>query len=194
MREDNPWQLVQSKTMYENSWMRIVEDKVITPTGSDGIYAYLDSKDSVMIAVLNDNHELYLVRTFSYPDKSWNWELPGGNSDGEDVAVASKRELEEETGIIAKTWEKLGSTRVCNGFMTEHMATYLATDVAFDGEREQADEQISEARFMPMDEVDRMIERGEINDGQSITGIHLTQKWLERHNEQKQPTTDKKQL
>lgn len=180
MHENNPWQLIESKTMYENRWMRIIEDQVITPTGNNGIYAYLDSKDSVMIAVLNDDRELYLVRTFSYPDKSWNWELPGGSSDGEDVAAASKRELEEETGIIATTWEKLASTRVCNGFMTERMTTYLATNAAFDGEREQADEQISEARFIPMDEIDRMVERGEINDGQSITGIHLVQKWIDK--------------
>lgn len=180
MRSENPWKITATKVVYQNPWMRIIEDKVTTPTGNDGIYAYLDSKDSVMIAVLNDAGELYLIRTFSYPDKSWNWELPGGSSDGEDAATASRRELEEETGIIAKTWEKLGSTRVCNGFMTERMTTYLATDAAFDGEREQADEQISEARFIPMDEVDRMIERGEVNDGQSITGIYLAQKWLDK--------------
>ena len=183
MRADNPWKITSSQVVYKNRWMQIVEDKVVTPTGAEGIYAYLDSKDSVMIAVLNDQQELYLVKTFSYPAKSWNWELPGGNSDGEDVAVASKRELEEETGILAKSWQQLGLTRVCNGFMTERMATYLATDLSFTGNREQADEQISEAKFFPMHEVDQMIERGEINDGQSITGIHLAQKWLERDKE-----------
>jgi len=184
MRTDDPWQLVDSKTVYENRWMHIIEDSVITPTGNEGVYAYLDSKDSVMVAVLNDNNQLYLARTFSYPDKSWNWELPGGSTDGEDTSTASKRELEEETGILANTWEQLGNTRVCNGFMTEHMATYLATDVSFDGEREVADEQISEARFFDMSEVDAMIERGEINDGQSITAIHLAQKWLQRQEEE----------
>lgn len=184
MRDDNPWKLLSSEIKYQNNWMRIVEDSVITPSGSAGIYAYLDSKDSVMITVVNDDEELYLVRTFSYPDKSWNWELPGGSTDGEDAAIASKRELEEETGILAKTWQKIGSTRVCNGFMTERMTTYLATDVSFDGEREIADEQISEARFFDMQEVDAMIERGEINDGQSITAIHFAQKWLQRQEEE----------
>lgn len=180
MRTDNPWQIVTSKTVYENRWIKIVEDSVITPSGSNGIYTYMKSKDSVIITVLNNSNELYLIRAFSYPDKSWNWELPGGGSDGEDVARASKRELEEETGIKANTWKKLGSTRVCNGLMTERMTTYLATDISFDGEREVADEQISEARFFAMQEVDAMIERGEINDGQSITAIHLVQKWLQR--------------
>jgi 8-oxo-dGTP pyrophosphatase MutT (NUDIX family) len=182
MRSDNPWKIHSSKTIYKNPWMRIQEDTVTTPTGNDGIYGFMESSDSVMIAVLNDKDELYLVHTFSYPAKSWNWELPGGNTDAEDSFKASKRELEEETGIIANTWEKIGYTRVCNGFMTERMVTYLATDISFSGEKEQADEQIDEAKFVSMNEVDTMIERGEINDGQSITGIHLVQKWLERKN------------
>src|SRR3990167_1820385 len=103
MRDDNPWKLLSSEVKYQNKWMRIVEDSVITPTGNEGIYAYLDSKDSVIVAVLNDDNQLYLTRTFSYPDKSWNWELRGGSTDGEDTSTASKRELEEETGILAKT-------------------------------------------------------------------------------------------
>lgn len=180
MRSDNPWKVRSSKTIYKNPWMRIQEDTVVTPTGGDGIYGFMDSSDSVMITVLNDKNELYLIHTFSYPASSWNWELPGGNTDAEDSFKASKRELEEETGIIANTWKKLGYTRVCNGFMTERMVTYLATDISFTGRKEIANEQIDVAKFVPMTEIDAMIERGEINDGQSITGIYFVQKWLTR--------------
>lgn len=180
MRSDNPWKVTSSKITYKNPWMRIREDTVVTPTGGDGIYGVMESHDSVMIAVLNDDDKLYLVRTFSYPASSWNWELPGGQSDGEDVAKASKRELEEETGILANTWEKLGETRVCNGFMTERMATYLARDLSFLGMKEVSNEQIDTAEFFSMNDIDTMIENGDINDGQSITGIHLAQKWLAR--------------
>lgn len=180
MRSDNPWKVKSSKIVYQNPWIRIREDQIVTPTGKDGIYGLMESNDSVIVTVLNEKNELYLVRAFSYPATSWNWELPGGSSDGEDTAVASKRELEEETGILAQTWIKLGNTRVCDGLMTERMATYLATDISFSGNKEVADEQIDQARFFPMAEVDAMIERGDINDGQSITAIHFVQKWLEK--------------
>ena len=96
MRTDNPWQLVSSKTVYENRWIRIVEDSVITPTGNEGIYAYLDTKASVIVTVLSNDNELYLIRSFSYPDKSWNWGLPGGGSEGEDVAVSSQFLIDSE--------------------------------------------------------------------------------------------------
>lgn len=65
--------------------------------------------------------------------------------------------------------------------MTEQMATYLAKDISFSGEKEVSNEQVDTAKFVSMSEVDAMIERCEINDGQSITGIYLVQKWLEKN-------------
>lgn len=182
MRTDNPWTVTSTKTVYQNPWIKVREDTVVTPTGKNSIYGVMESNDSVMIAALNEKDELYLVRAFRYPDQSWGWELPGGGGDKQDPIAASKRELEEETGITAKSWQKLGETLVCNGLMTEKMTTYLAYDLSYDGTKEVADEQIDDAsRFFSMNEVDAMIERGEINDSQSITGIYLVQKQLARN-------------
>lgn len=85
--------------------MRIREDAVVTPTGGDGIYGLMESSDSVMITVLNDKNELYLIRTFSYPAASWNWELPGGQSDGQDVAVRPNVSLRKKR----VSWPRHGS-------------------------------------------------------------------------------------
>jgi 8-oxo-dGTP pyrophosphatase MutT (NUDIX family) len=181
MKESNPWKLLSSRTVYQNPWVRVREDKVITPTGNEGVYGVMESNDSVMIVVLNDKHEVYLVRTFSYPAQSWNWELPGGGGDKQSPIAAAQRELEEETGIHATSWDKLGETRVCNGLMTERFTTYLARDVAFTGTKEQADEQISEAMFVPLAKVYDMVASGEINDSQSMTGLFLLQRWLDTY-------------
>jgi 8-oxo-dGTP pyrophosphatase MutT (NUDIX family) len=152
----------------------------ITSTGSNGIYGFMESKDSVVTAAINDQGQLYLVRKFTYPSRSWHWEVPAGGSDGQDALTAAKRELEEETGIIARSWEKLGYTRVCSGLMTERTTTYIASDIAFEGTKEVADEQIDTGQFFSMEEIDTMITSGEIDDGQSITSLYFVQKYLHK--------------
>ena len=179
MNTENPWTTVRSEVKYKNPWITIHEDTVITPEGNDGIYGYVESKDSVMIVALNEQNEVYLVRAFSYPVKSWSWELPGGGGEGEDALIASQRELVEETGISAKSWHKLGSTRVCNGLMTERLVTYLAQDITL-GERIDSDDTalVTNGTFYSFDAVHEMIKNGDIDDGQTITGLYLAEQFL----------------
>lgn len=181
MKDTNPWKTLSSKTVYQNPWMRVREDIVVRPDGSDGIYGVMESKDSVIVVVLNEDNDVYLIRSFNYPVSTWSWGLPGGGGDDEEPEVASKRELAEETGIIANRWTFLGKTRVSSGLMTEKMAVYLAQDLSF-GERLAADdtELINDAKFVSFDEIDRMIAENEIDDAQTVTGLYLALRWLDR--------------
>lgn len=165
--------------MYQNPWMRIREDAVVRPDGSNGIYGVMESKDSVVIVAMNENNEVYLIRSFKYPVLAWSWGLPGGGGDNEEPEIASKRELVEETGIIAKKWTSLGSTRVSSGLMTERMSVLLAQDLSF-SDRPIADdtELIEEGKFISFDEIDEMIEKNEIDDAQTVTGLYLALRWL----------------
>ncbi|HSW91659.1 MAG TPA: NUDIX hydrolase [Candidatus Saccharimonadales bacterium] len=181
MKDLNPWKTISSKTVYENPWMRVREDAVIRPDGTDGIYGVMESKDSVVIVTLNKDNEVYLIRSFNYPVSTWSWGLPGGGGDDEHPEVASKRELAEETGITASTWTFLGRTRVSSGLMTEKMAVYLAEDLSF-GDRLEADDKdlISEGKFVSFEDIDQMIRQGEIDDAQTVTGLYLVLRLLDK--------------
>lgn len=168
---------VSSKIVYQNPWIKIHEDQTVDQDGNAGIYGYMETRDSCMIVVQDDQERIYLVRGFRYPSQSFGWELPGGGGDNEDLLEASKRELEEETGIIAKSWNKLGEAYVCNGLMTEKMAVCLARDLSFDGYKEQSDELFGDMRFFTLNEIDDLIRDGEINDCQTLAGLQYYQLW-----------------
>lgn len=177
MTDHNPWKTLSSKTVYQNPWIRVREDEVVRPDGANGIYGVIESKDSVVVATLNENNQVYLIRSFNYPVSTWSWGLPGGGGEGEESEVAARRELAEETGITAGKWTFLGKMRVSSGLMTEQMAVLLAQDLSF-GARIEADDKdlISEGRFFSFEEIDDMINRGEIDDTQTITGLYLARR------------------
>ena len=179
MRNDNPWKILSSRVAYENPWIKVREDKVIRPDGNDGIYGVMESKDSVVVVAVNDKNEVYLIYSFKYPVAQWSWGLPGGGGDGESAEKASKRELTEETGIIADKWTNLGSTRVSSGLMTERMSVLLAQDLTF-GKQKIADdtETIDGGKFVSFEEADEMLARGEIDDAQTVTGLYLALRHL----------------
>ena len=179
MKSNNPYKTLSTKVVYKNPWITIHEDAVILPNGKNGIYGYLESRDSCMIVTVNDQNQIYFVRGYRYPSKTFGWELPGGGGDNEDLLEASKRELEEETGIIAEDWKRLGEAYVCNGLLTEKMIICLAHNLSFTGKKEIASgEKFNDARFFSKTEIDSLIQAGEINDCQTLTGLHYYELYL----------------
>ena len=172
-----PKKPVKSRIAYQNPWITVREDTTITEAGNEGVYAYLDSKDSVMVLAANDHRDLYMVRGFRYPTKTFGWELPGGGAEDENPVTAAKRELQEETGFTAKEWEHLGTALVCNGLMTERMHICLARNLIEGTVTEKGDEVFEAMRFFSAEQIEEMVLKGEVNDCQTITGLHYYETW-----------------
>ena len=92
----------------------------------------------------------------------------------EDPEIASRRELEEETGYRARSWRKLAAFWTAPGFASELMHLYLATDLepAHPDERLGPDEdEHLRLERIPFADAIAAVERGEIADAKSIAGL-----------------------
>ncbi|HEX4805727.1 MAG TPA: NUDIX hydrolase [Conexibacter sp.] len=168
------WCTLRTRVVYENRWIRVREDAVRRPDGADGLYGVVETRGpSVFVCALTDADELVLVEQERYPTGTRSLELPAGNSEGEEPLEAARRELREETGLLASAWRLLGELESMNGICDERQRVYLARELRESGSDRAAEDGITAVRTVPFAEALRMVADGEIVDGQSVSSLAL---------------------
>ncbi|MCA1634263.1 MAG: NUDIX hydrolase, partial [Acidobacteria bacterium] len=106
-----------------------------------------------------------------YTLDSYSWEIPeGGCPEGEEPLEAARRELEEEIGLRARRWEKMGEAHLSNSATDERAVWFLATELTQGEPRPDGTEQL-EIRRVKIREALRMALTGEITDALSLLAI-----------------------
>jgi ADP-ribose pyrophosphatase len=180
--------LVASELLHRG---RFLEFRVDTVERADGRRARRDvavHPGAVAIVAVDPEGRVLLVRQYRHPAGRALLEIPAGTLDRdpasgatEDPDAAARRELEEETGYRAGSWERLTDFWTAPGFATERIFLYLATELTAAGPDRRApdeDEQLELIR-LPWRQAVAAAERGEINDAKSLIGIS----WLARRME-----------
>ncbi len=167
----NPWRTVTSREVYDNPWIRVREDDVVRPDGEPGIYGVVHFKNTAVGVLAIEEDHIYLVGQYRYTLNRYSWEIPeGGCPEGEEPLAAGQRELEEETGLHAAHWQKLGEAYLSNSVSDELAVWFLATELAAGEHRPEGTEQL-QARRVPFGEAVRMVFAGEITDALSSLAI-----------------------
>ncbi len=90
----NPWKKISSTVIYKNNWLRLREDRVVTPAGSQGTYSYVELPPALAIVALTDDLHTFLVGQYLYPLQKYSWEVPEGSGKrDESTEDAARREL-----------------------------------------------------------------------------------------------------
>ena len=176
------WKRLSGKVVYQNRWMSLHEDQVLTPDGRSTIYGWVETPPAVFIVAINEHEQVCLVEQERYTTGLLSWELPAGSTDGQDEEAAAKRELAEEAGLHADHWERLrGELQPFNAFSPERNIIYIATGLhEVRGDAPKGDEVITGVRWVGWPELKTMMKSAELTDGQTISalalaGLHLGQ-------------------
>jgi ADP-ribose pyrophosphatase len=114
-----------------------------------------------------------LVKQYRHPPARFVLELPAGKLEpGESPEVCARRELEEEVGVVAGSFEPLTEFYTTPGFCSEKLWVFLATDLGETKSAHETDEIIEVVR-VPLRRALSMIEAGEIEDSKTIIGLLL---------------------
>lgn len=172
-RQFGPWRRMERTEVYDNPWINVSHDRVINPSGSEGIYGVVSFKNiAVGIIALDDEEQTWLVGQYRYTLEAVSWEIPeGGCPVGGDLLAAAQRELEEETGLRAGQWRELMRMTTSNSVTDERAIVYIATDLTAGVQALEDTEADIEIRKLPLREAIAMALDGRITDALSVAAL-----------------------
>lgn len=162
---------VSSEYKYKGKIINFRIDNVKLPDGQVHFREIIEHPGGVVIIPVVNKNKLAMVKQWRHPVKKELIEFPAGKLEpGEDPFEAAKRELQEETGFVAETWEYLGFIYTTPGFSDEKLYFYKAEELTFT-QTDFDDGEIIEPFLIETDKAFEMIKDGEINDSKSIVGL-----------------------
>jgi 8-oxo-dGTP pyrophosphatase MutT (NUDIX family) len=172
---------LSSREIYRNHWMRLREDEILRSNGQKGIYGVVD-KDEAAIILPVDGDRVWLVEQFRYTIQERALELPQGGWERkiDNPEELARGELKEELGLEAAKMVHLGDMWIAYGFTRQKQHVYLATGLAITEKKPDAEEHDLVARFVSIEEFERMMLDGVIRDGCTLAAWGLYRLWKER--------------
>jgi 8-oxo-dGTP pyrophosphatase MutT (NUDIX family) len=168
-----PWQRLDLQPVYDNAWISVTHQRVITPAGTPGIYGVVHFKSrAIGIIPIDAEGYTWLVRQFRYTLHQHLWEIPmGGGRLSDDPLLAAQRELAEETGLHATQWQEIMRVFVSKSVTDEEGIIYVARDVTPGENRLEHSEADLEVLRLPLGEAIQWVLDGKITDVISCAGL-----------------------
>lgn len=141
------------------------------PDGAEARYTVLLNPDSAFIVPYFENQDTMLVRQWRHAWDESSWEVPAGTFDGDEEPIAcARRELAEETGLVAESYTSLG---VVHGaaFLTGRAHLFLAQNITQSERSPETYEQDMEVLRLPFAEALEAALAGTIGHSGSVTAM-----------------------
>lgn len=161
-----------STYLFESHWYNLRQDLVRLPSGAEITYTLVDHPGFVVVVPLIAS-DVILERIYRYTVQETLLECPAGGLAGDTPEEAARRELVEETGLVAGDLKALGSFFGSTGMSNEEFHVFLATDLKDTGQTERGHTEQIELVRMPLMEAAALARAGKVSDAASALAILL---------------------
>lgn len=164
---------LKSKEVFTGNLLTVYCDQVELPNGKEASREFIRHPGAIAVVPVTNDGKIVLVRQYRYPVGKNMLEVPAGKLDkGEQPDQCVLRELEEETGYVAKNIRKLSSIYTTPGFTDEVIHLYIAEELTLAKQCPDEDEFL-DVEVYTKEEIRAMIEDGTINDAKSMLALLL---------------------
>lgn len=159
------------KNIYKGKVVVLNVDTVTLPNGATVELEVIRHPGAAAIVPMKDDGTVILIRQFRHAAGGFIYEIPAGKlHPGEDPRDCAARELEEEIGYRAASFELLTSIFTAPGFADEVIHLYKGTGLTKGRQKLDHDEVLNVVE-LPIEKAIAQIQDGTIRDGKTIVGL-----------------------
>lgn len=173
----NVWKTVKKNYVYTSAYLRVRHDDVVRPDGTPGTYDVVE-RDNFVCVIPKISDTFYLVEQYRYPIGQSSIAFPQGMIEKNEKPIdAAKRELQEETGLIASEILELGNLALGEGHHTQRYTVFVADNCTTGKILLQESEKNMVIRIYSFRQLKELIKNGSIIDSPTVAafGLYLLQ-------------------
>jgi 8-oxo-dGDP phosphatase len=174
-REQPDIRTLESRVVYQDSWIRLRQDTIERRDGSQGTYAFVQKPDFALV-IPAENEGFHLVEEYRYPIARRSWSFPQGGWPGGTTgapADLARLELSQETGLRARELTPLGFLHCAHGTTDQGFHIFLATGLEPGATDREAEEQDMRQQWVPRAQFEYMARAGAITDDSTLAAYTL---------------------
>lgn len=174
--KDTKWELIDRKKVFNSKFVSVYEDKVKLPDGKIiEDYTVIEKPNIVIIVAIDSNNKVVVLKEYKHGAADFLYTLPAGHiNHNESVIDAAKRELEEETGLIASGFEESGILFEYPSKDMHKVHVVKATGVSPGVKNLEDTETISSVEFVSVPEIKEQITKRIWKSSSALAAFLLT--------------------